>query len=111
MAKGIPQTIFGRRLRDARLRADIPQDRLGVQIGLDETVASARISRYETGIHEPAFDTAVRLAQALNVPTAYFYCENDELAKLVLVWDAMRELERKDLWTLIEKQKMLRTTS
>jgi len=82
-----------------------------VQIGLDETVASARISRYETGIHEPAFDTAVRLAQALNVPTAYFYCENDELAKLVLVWDAMRELERKDLWTLIEKQKMLRTTS
>ena len=82
-----------------------------MQIGLDETVASARISRYETGIHEPAFDTAVRLAQALNVPTAYFYCENDELAKLVLVWDAMRELERKDLWTLIEKQKMLRTTS
>jgi transcriptional regulator with XRE-family HTH domain len=111
MAKGIQQTVFGRRLRDARLRADIPQDRLGVQIGLDETVASARISRYETGIHEPAFDTAVRLALALNVPTAYFYCENDELANLVLAWDAMREPERNDLWALIEAQKMQRAAS
>jgi len=111
MAKGIPQTIFGRRLRDARLRADIPQDRLGVQIGLDETVASARISRYETGIHEPAFDTAVRLAQALNVPTAYFYCESDELASLVLAWNAMIEAERTDVWALIDTQKMRRTAS
>lgn len=82
-----------------------------MQIGLDETVASARISRYETGIHEPAFDTAVRLALALNVPAAYFYCENDDLANLVLAWDAMREVERNDVWALIEAQKMQRTAS
>lgn len=45
--------LFGRRLREARQLADIPQDRLGVKIGLDEHTASARMSRYETGVHEP----------------------------------------------------------
>jgi transcriptional regulator with XRE-family HTH domain len=110
MAKGTPQTIFGRRLREARLRADLPQDRLGVHIGLDETVASARISRYETGIHEPAFDTAVRLSQALDVPAAFFYCENDELASFVLAWAALGEQERRDVWALIS-EKLLRSES
>lgn len=111
MAKGTPQTIFGRRLREARLRADIPQDRLGVYIGLDETVASARISRYETGIHEPAFDTAVRIGQVLNVPAAYFYCENDELADFVLVWDSLGEPERKEVRSLIDALTLRRTES
>ncbi|MDC7707706.1 helix-turn-helix domain-containing protein [Vogesella indigofera] len=86
MARKEPTTVFGRRLREARLRAAIPQDRLGVEIGLDEGTASARISRYETGAHEPPFRIAVRLAQALSVPAAYFYCEDDELADLVLAW-------------------------
>ena len=111
MAKGTPQTVFGRRLREARLRADIPQDRLGVHIGLDETVASARISRYETGIHEPAFDTAVRLGQVLNVPAAYFYCESDELANFVLAWDSLRELERKEAWSFLDTLKLQRSES
>ena len=49
MIKKEPATAFGRRLRAARLRADIPQDKLGVKIGLDEGTASVRVSRYETG--------------------------------------------------------------
>lgn len=48
-------SLFGRRLKEARFRADIPQDRLGVMIGLDEGSSSARMSRYETGIHELPF--------------------------------------------------------
>ena len=46
----------------------LPQDKLGVMIGLDEGSSSARISRYETGVHEPAFNIACKLAQALQVP-------------------------------------------
>jgi transcriptional regulator with XRE-family HTH domain len=41
--------VFGTRLREARELAGIPQDKLGVMIGLDESSSSARISRYETG--------------------------------------------------------------
>lgn len=81
-----PASIFGRRLREARLRRDIPQDKLGVMVGLDEGTASARISRYETGTHAPPFDMAVRLAAVLGVPAPYFYCDDDGLAEVVLAW-------------------------
>lgn len=75
---------FGARLRQARERMGLPQDKLGVMIGLDEGSSSARISRYETGVHEPAFNIACKLAQALQVDVAYFYCEDDWLADVVL---------------------------
>ncbi len=79
-----PQSLFGQRLRTARLRAGLAQDRLGVMIGLDEGCSSARISRYETGTHEPPFETARNLAAALNVPVAYFYCAENTLAEIIL---------------------------
>jgi transcriptional regulator with XRE-family HTH domain len=95
-------TIFGQRLREARLRVSLAQDQLGVQIGLDEGTASARMSRYETGIHAPPFGIAVKIAQALGLPTAYFYCEDDELARLILAWGVMSKSERKPLKALAE---------
>ena len=63
---------------------EIPQDKLGVQIGLDETVASARISRYETGEQEPPYQTSLHLAKALHIPVAYLYCDDDDLADILL---------------------------
>ena len=78
-----PSSLFGRRLRAARLRVGFPQDKLGVMIGIDEGSSSARISRYETGIHEPTVQIVQRLAKVLQLPTAYFYCEDDRLADLV----------------------------
>jgi len=84
MSKAVPSTLFGRRLRAARTRAGLPQDRLGVLIGLDEGCSSARISRYETGTHEPPFSIAVSLAKVLKIPVAYLYCIEDDLAELIL---------------------------
>ena len=79
-----PQSLFGFRLRTARERANLPQDRLGVLIGLDEGCSSARISRYETGIHQPPFEVAEKLAEVLGVPTTYFYCADDLVAEVLL---------------------------
>ena len=79
-----PQSLFGLRLRTARERAGLAQDRLGVMIGIDESCSSARISRYETGVHEPPFGIAQNLATALDVPVAYFYCPEDATAELLL---------------------------
>lgn len=84
MSKAAPSTLFGRRLRAARECAHLPQDRLGVLIGLDEGCSSARISRYETGTHEPPFAIAVSLARVLKIPVAYLYCLEDDLADLIL---------------------------
>ena len=65
--KSRPQSLFGRRLREIRVRVGIPQDHLGVLIGLEES-SSERISRYESGVHEPPLATAEKLAGALGVP-------------------------------------------
>jgi transcriptional regulator with XRE-family HTH domain len=58
---------------------------LGVKIGLDEHTASARISRYESGVHEPPLRTAKAIANALQVPLAYLYCDDDQLAEIIRV--------------------------
>ncbi len=84
-----PSSLFGRRLRAARSRAGIPQDKLGVIIGLDEGSSSARMSRYETGVHEPPFATALNLAEVLKVPVAYFYCDDDRLAEFLIQYESL----------------------
>ena len=77
------KALFGQRMREARLAKGLPQDGLGVLIGLDEGCSSARISRYETGIHEPPFETAQLIAKVLDVPVAYFYCPQNDVAELL----------------------------
>ena len=89
--------IFAQRLRQARKWAGLPQDRLGVAIGLDETTSSARISRYETGVHEPPIATARLLAAELGVPLAFLYCDDDELALSLLHLAGMSATERRRL--------------
>ena len=89
------KSLFGRRLRDARLRAGIAQDKLGVMIGLDEGSSSARMSRYENGVHEPPFIWVEKIAEALGVPTAYFYCGDERLAEIMLAYSALPERKKK----------------
>ena len=95
--KSPPASLFGFRLRTARECADLPQDRLGVMIGIDEGCASARISRYETGIHQPPYALAQKLAAVLNIPTAYLYCEDENLAALILEWGKLSSRKRRRL--------------
>ena len=87
-------------MRDARRRMGLPQDKLGVAIGLDEGSSSARISRYETGTHEPPFATAVNLAKVLRVPVAYFYCEDDRLAELLVRYSSLKKPQKEQLLAL-----------
>lgn len=97
----LPQTVFGRRLREARERSAIPQDKLGVAIGIDEGSSSARISRYETGIHEPPFLIAEKLAVVLRVPTAFFYCADDRLAAIIVGYSSLRRAKQDQLQRLL----------
>ena len=76
--------VLAQRIRQAREAIVLPQDKLGVLIGLDEGCSSARISRYESGKHQPPLKTAQLLASKLGVPTAYLFCEDDLLAEAIL---------------------------
>jgi transcriptional regulator with XRE-family HTH domain len=60
------------------------QEKVGVAIGIDESSSRARISRYELGVHEPPVPTARLIASALGAPLAYLYCEDDNVASLLL---------------------------
>lgn len=87
-------SLFSKRLREARLRFGIAQDKLGVMIGLDESCSSARMSRYENGVHEPPFKTIEQIATVLNLPTAYFFCEDDRLANIICDYQISNEAQR-----------------
>ncbi|MGE6339047.1 helix-turn-helix domain-containing protein [Acidovorax sp. NPDC077664] len=76
-------------MRSRREELGWSQEKVGVLIGIDESSSRARISRYELGTHEPPVKTARQIADALGVPLAYLYCEEDEVAQLLFV-----------LWTL-----------
>lgn len=79
-------SIFAKRLKEARKAAGLSQERLGVLAGIDEMSASARMNQYERGKHEPDFQTVVRIAGALTLPTSFFYSESDIEAKLIVAF-------------------------
>lgn len=74
------------RLKEARTRKGLSQQKLGVLAGIDEATASARMNQYERGIHVPDFELVCRLAAILDVPSCYFYTVEDELAEQVTLW-------------------------
>lgn len=97
------KTVFARRLKAARKTTKIPQDKLGVMIGLDEGCSSARMSRYESGIHWPDYETVKKIATVLNLPTEYFYCEDDRLAELLIVYQKISSANKDKLFCYISQ--------
>ncbi len=87
-------TVFGRRLRARREALGWSQEKVGVLIGIDESSSRARISRYELGVHEPPVPTAKLIADALGVPLAHLYCEDDGIAALLLALHQLPVKER-----------------
>ncbi|BDU21555.1 helix-turn-helix transcriptional regulator [Dyella sp. GSA-30] len=98
------QVIFQRRLKEARERRSLSQKQLGIQAGLDPFVASARINRYELGVHQPDLATVQRLADVLKVPTAYLFAEDERLARMILAFDDLSAAEKDQLLKKIESR-------
>ena len=93
---------FFRRLKQARKHAGFSQKELGIRAGLDPHVASPRINQYERGVHEPRSATAKQLADALGIPPAFLYTDDDLLAKLLLRWGSLTKQQKRELIKLIE---------
>lgn len=81
---GHTTNLIGKRIRSRREDLGWSQEKLGVLIGIDESSSRARISRYELGNHEPQLGIARNIAKALGVPLAYLYCEENDVAELLL---------------------------
>lgn len=90
----VSNQLFAKRLKSARLRKarqlgfettrGYSQERLGIEAGIDEESASARMNQYEQGRRLPDLGMASRLAEVLDVPMAYLFCPDDDLAELLL---------------------------
>ena len=93
-ASARPITVVGSRMRARREELRWSQEKVGVLIGIDESSSRARISRYELGVHEPPVATARLIAEALKVPLAYLFCEDDSVAALLLSLHHLGEQER-----------------
>jgi len=96
--------VWQRRLKEARLAAGLSQRELGVKAGIEESVASTRLNRYEVGVHKADFQIAVQLAKVLNVPAAYFYAESDEIAAVLIALHRAPSAKRKQLVKLVLDQ-------
>ncbi len=95
-----PISIVGRRMRERREALGLAQEKVGVAIGLDESSARARISRYELGVHEAPLPTVKLIATGLKVPLAYLYCEDDNTANLLV---ELHKLNSKQRATQLQK--------
>ncbi|MDR9827938.1 helix-turn-helix transcriptional regulator [Vibrio sp. FNV 38] len=90
------------RLKAARKKAKITQKDLGVKIGMEESSASGRMNHYEKGRHVPDISTLRRMAEALDVPLNYFFCESELSAELACAIEKMSDEEKKTLLTKLE---------
>lgn len=77
--------MIPKRLKTARLKAKLTQEKLGVLAGIEEATAYSRLSHYENGTHKPTFELVCSFARVLDVPECYFYTVDDEFAEEILL--------------------------
>ena len=98
------QSPLPQRLKSARKLAKLTQEQLSTELGFDRSHGTARISQYETGKHAPDFAMAKKMADALGVPVAYLYCDDEKLAELIVASSKLSESEMDQLLSLIANE-------
>lgn len=99
----VEEVPFGKRLKQAREKVGVSQKRLGILAGIDESNASAVMNQYERNTHIPKFATVRNIARVLNVPAAFFYTDEDELAELMLLYGALNKKKQNEILENIKK--------
>ncbi len=87
--------MLAHRLKQARLRAGLSQEKLGKLAGIDPMSASARMNQYERGKHSPDYQLMCRVAEILKMPVSWFYTEDEEHARLQEIFYLLSPAERR----------------
>jgi transcriptional regulator with XRE-family HTH domain len=87
--------VLAHRLKQARLRAGLSQEKLGKLAGIDPMSASARMNQYERGKHSPDYQLMCRVAEILKMPVSWFYTEDEEHARLQEIFYLLSPAERR----------------
>jgi len=94
--------VLAHRLKQARLRAKLSQEKLGKLAGIDPMSASARMNQYERGKHAPDFELMSKVANILQTPVSWFYTEDDDGARIQELYFQLPADARKTLLTTAE---------
>jgi transcriptional regulator with XRE-family HTH domain len=94
--------MISERLKAARLKAGLSQEKLGKLAGIDPTSASARMNQYERGKHSPDYRLMCRVADILHMPVSWFYTEDNELARIQEVFYGLTPEARTELLAQVE---------
>ncbi len=101
--------MLAHRLKQARLRAGLSQEKLGKLAGIDPMSASARMNQYERGKHSPDYQLMCNVAEILKMPVSWFYTEDEEHARLQEIFYLLGPSERRLL--LIQAESSLASSS
>ena len=99
------QVPLPNRLKHARQVSGISQKSLGIAIGIDQFVASARMNQYEKGVHFPSYQTVKAIADHLKYPVSYFYEKDEGIASLLEAIKDMGKIQLKNLVKNLSKNR------
>jgi len=74
----------------------VSQRALGAMLGLTKKNGSVRINRYEQQSSKADMETAFRLADAMQIPAAFLFANDDRLAKIILFFSELTEEEKEE---------------
>jgi transcriptional regulator with XRE-family HTH domain len=86
------------------LSKGLTQAALGAVLGLEEeNTAAPRISRYERGDRMPDNESMEKLAEALDLPVAYFHAVSEPMAEAILVMSQLSPEKQEELVKVMRK--------
>ena len=68
-----------------------------------DAAASVRMSQYQRGVHTPRFNVVKNLANTLDVSIEFFYSQDDQTAKLLLLCHSLVETKRTELLKQVQE--------
>jgi transcriptional regulator with XRE-family HTH domain len=89
--------MISQRLKTARIRAGLSQEKLGKLAGIEPTSASARMNQYERGKHAPDYRLMCKIAEILDMPVSWFYTEDEDQARLQELFHQLEQMPREHM--------------
>lgn len=95
--------VFAARLKSARKAMGLTQTGVGLQMGLGEKTASARVNRWEKGVHPASLESAEALAEALGMPLAALVSRDNLMAEAIFSFALLPREQQKTLLKTIQR--------
>lgn len=95
--------VLAARLKAARKALGLSQVDVGVQMGLPEETSSARVNRWEKGVHPPSLKSAEELAEVLGLPLPALVSRDDLMAEMIASFALLPKAEQQAVLARVQK--------